>query len=323
MTAMKLVEAEGRALGQILDETHAIWSDGLSRIAYERFNEAQSRTPWGRDHLRRYLLMGDDGRVLSSAKRYDLRARLDGREIRIVGLGAVYTPPDQRGRGHAAVVVERIVESAARDGAELAVLFSEIDPRYYAASGFVAIPRREALISVRPSRGAPMVMVRDGIAADIPTVVAIAERMSGGYRFALAHSDALVRFGLSKKRLLAGFLPQGELAVEFYVVEEGGGAVAFAVITVTETDAVLEMCGDRDPSGARVGALLQTLRARTPGERIPPLTGFLPHGWCPPQVEVEEGALARAVMMVRPLRDGVLDTPLTERDVLFWHGDMF
>jgi hypothetical protein len=95
------------------------------------------------------------------------------------------------------------------------------------------------------------------------------------------------------------------------------------VITVTDTDAVLEMCGDRDPSGARLGALLQTLRARTPGERIPPLTGFLPRGWCPPQVEIEEGALARAVMMVRPLREGVLDVPLTERDVLFWHGDLF
>ena len=67
MTPMKLVEADGPALGQILDETHGIWSDGLSRVAYERFNEAQSRTPWGRDHLRRYLLMGDDRRVLSSA----------------------------------------------------------------------------------------------------------------------------------------------------------------------------------------------------------------------------------------------------------------
>lgn len=320
---MELVEADGPALAQILDETHGIWADGLSRPAYARFNEAQSRTPWGRQHLRRCVLRGEDGRVLSSAKRYDLHASLDGRRIRIVGLGAVFTPPNERGRGYAARIVERLVESAARDGAELAVLFSEIDPAFYAAAGFVPIPRHESMIRVRPSRGAPMVMVRAGGDDDIPTVVALAHGMSAGHRFALAQNDALVRFGLSKKRLLAGLLPDGQLAVEFYVVEEGGGAVAFAVITVTETDAVLEMCGDRDPSGARVGALLQTLRARTPGERIPPLTGFLPHGWCPPQVEVEEGAPARAVMMVRPLRDGVLDTPLTERDVLFWHGDLF
>jgi hypothetical protein len=64
---MKLVEADGPALGQVLDETHAIWSDGLSRRAYERFNDAQLRTPWGRDHLRRYLLIGADGRLLSTA----------------------------------------------------------------------------------------------------------------------------------------------------------------------------------------------------------------------------------------------------------------
>jgi GNAT superfamily N-acetyltransferase len=320
---MKLVEADGPALGQILDQTHPIWSDGLSRSAYERFNEAQRRTPWGRDHLRRFLLIDDDGRVLSTAKRYDLRARLDGREIGLVGLGAVFTPPEARGHGHAAVIVDRLVEAARRDGAELAVLFSEIDPAFYAASGFVAIPRCESLLRVRPSQGAPMVMVRDGTDADVPAIVALAGRMSAGHRFALTHSDALVRYGLSRKRLLAGFLASGDLAVEFYVVEEGGGAVAFAMITVTETDAVLEMCGDRDPSGARVGALLQTLRARTPGARMPPLTGFLPHGWCPPQVEIEEGTLARAVMMVRPLREGVLDVPLTERDVLFWHGDLF
>ena len=323
MTPMKLVEAEGPALARVLDETHAIWSDGLSRVAYERFNEAQRRTPWGRDHLRRYLLIGDDGRVLSTAKRYDLRARLDEREIQIVGLGAVFTPLDQRGHGHAAVIVERIVEAAARDGAELAVLFSEIGPEFYAASGFVAIPRHESTIRLRPSRGTPMVMVRAGTDADIPVIVALARAMSAGHRFALTHSDALLRFSLSKKRLLAGFLPSGQLAVEFYVVEEGGGPVAFAVITVTDTDAVLEMCGDRDPSGARLGALLQTLRARTPGERMPPLSGFLPHGWCPPQLEVEEGSLAPAVMMVRPLREGVLEVPLTERDVLFWHGDLF
>jgi hypothetical protein len=33
--------------------------------------------------------------------------------------------------------------------------------------------------------------------------------------------------------------------------------------------------------------------------------------------------VVREVMMVKPLTDAVLTTPLHERDVLYWHGDLF
>lgn len=318
-----LVSAEGEALRQILDETHEIWADGLNRSAYGRYNLTQLRTPWGACNLHRLALLDDQGRVLSSAKRYDLRARLDGREIDMVGIGAVFTPPAMRGRGHAREIVERIMTAAARDGAELALLFSEIDPAYYAAMGFVPIPRRELVIRTKDMRGTPMVLVRAGEERDIPGVAALAAALSERHRFALAPSEDAIRFSLSKKRLLAGFLPPGVLSVEFYIVEEGAGAVAFGILTTTSEDIVLEMCGDRDPSGARLGALLQVLRARTPAEPAPKFTCFLPPGWLPPQVEIESSALVREVMMVRPLREGLLSKPLTPKDVLYWHGDLF
>ena len=111
---MKLVSAEGSALDHILDESHDIWSDGLSRLAYARFNAAQTRTPWGARHLRRCALLDGRGEVLSSAKRYDLRARLDGRDIAVAGLGAVFTPDRMRGRGHARALVEQILAAADR-----------------------------------------------------------------------------------------------------------------------------------------------------------------------------------------------------------------
>ncbi|HJR61646.1 MAG TPA: GNAT family N-acetyltransferase [Vicinamibacterales bacterium] len=320
---MKLVSAEGGALDQILDESHDIWSDGLTRAAYARFNAAQTRTPWGSRHLRRCALLDGHGRVLSSAKRYDLRARLDGREIAVVGLGAVFTPDRMRGRGHARMLVERIIAAAVTEGAELALLFSEIDPAYYMAMEFVPIPRRELLIRVKEKPGAPMVLVRAGEERDIPAVAALANAMASHHRFALVPTEDAIRFSLSKKRLLAGFLPPGALSVEFYIVEEGAGPVAFAILTVTSEDVILEMCGDRDPSGARVGALLQVLRARTPAAAAPKLACFLPHHWLPTQVEVEASAVVREVMMVRPLRDGLLAAPLKEQDVLFWHGDLF
>lgn len=320
---MTLTVAEGPALDRILAESHDIWSDGLTLPAYRRYNAAQMRTPWGARYLRRFALLGDDGAVLSSAKRYDLDARLDGRDIRVVGIGAVFTPQDARGGGHARRIVEALIAAATAEGAELALLFSEIDPAYYRAMGFVAIPRRELVIRTQDKPGAPMVLVRAAEERDIPTITELARAMARPFRFALWPSEDLLRFSLSKKRLLAGFLPPELLSVECFIVEEGAGAVAFAILTVTGEDVVLEMCGDRDPAGARLGALLQVLRARTPAEPSVAISCFLPPGWLPPQVEIDSSEAVREVMMVKPLKDGVLTLPLRESEVLYWHGDLF
>jgi predicted N-acetyltransferase YhbS len=325
MAGMRLVTAEGPGLEQILDESHRIWSDGLSRRDYGRYNAMQLRTPWGGRHLRRMLLVDDNGEVLSSAKQYDLVVRLDGRSVRAMGIGAVFTPEASRGRGYARALLDRMIEKAAAVGAELALLFSEIDPDYYASAGFEPVPRRELTIrTLEGSRpGAPMILVRAGEERDLGAVAALARRMTEPYRFAVEQTDDYVRFGLTRKRLLAGLLPPDLLNVEFFIAEEGAGAVAFVILTVTPEDIILEMCGDRDPAGARVGAMLQVLRARTPSEVRPALLTFLPPRWLPPQLEIESSEEVREVLMVRPLRDGLLTRPLTERDILFWHGDMF
>ena len=64
---------------------------------------------------------------------------LDGRPIQIAGLGAVFTSPASRGRGAARDLIERMLERAEADGADLALLFSEIGPDYYARLGFEPI----------------------------------------------------------------------------------------------------------------------------------------------------------------------------------------
>src|SRR5690606_21681333 len=158
----------------------------------------------------------------------------------------------------------------------------------------------------RDAKGAPMVLARAADDRDIPAVADIARSMARAHRFALVHDDAFLPYGLAKKRLLAGMLKPGILSAQLLIVEARPGAVAFAVLTRTEDDVVLEMCGDRDPTGARVGALLQVLRARTPAEHLPPIQCFLPPGWLPPQLEIASRTEVREVMMVRPLRPDVL-----------------
>jgi len=51
--------------------------------------------------------------------------------------------------------------------------------------------------------------------------------------------------------------------------------------------------GDRDPSGARAGAILQGLIAREPAERRPTIRGWLASGFLPPQVTIVERRVTR------------------------------
>src|SRR5205807_2030800 len=100
--------------------------------------------------------------------------------------------------------------------------------------------------------------------------------------------------------------------VHFFVAEEGASAVAYVVLSSRGDDWVLEEAGDRDPSGARVGAILQALIARQPAERRPTLRGRLPPMFLPAQLAVVERRPTADVMMVRPLASAPLSPPLGE-----------
>jgi GNAT superfamily N-acetyltransferase len=319
---MQLVPARGAILDQILDETWRIWSDGLTREAYARYNAAQMKTPWGRQFLDRVALV-DGERVLSSAKRYALRAQFDGGAVRLLGIGAVFTPPALRSRGSAAALIERMLDEARGDGVDCALLFSEIGASYYQRFGFVPIPRDVSWLRVIDKPGAPAMLVRAGEERDIPAVTELLRAAAASARFALDIDADVVRYSFSKKRLLAGLSPPGWRAVEFYVAEEGASAVAFVLLTSSRTGVTLEACADRDPAGARVGAILQVLRARTPRERVPDIAAWLPPAFHPPQLTIVKQRPASELMMIKALRDDLRVGDLRADDIVYWHGDAF
>ena len=322
-----LVEADGPILDRILNDTHEIWSDGLTRHAYGRFYAAQTATPWGRTHLRRLALVdGDD--VLASAKLYRFDAVLDGQPIHVAGIGAVFTSPASRGRGAARELIERLLERAAAEGADLALLFSEIGQDYYARLGFTPIPTADRQLRVTESTryGAPMTMVRGGDDRDLKDIVSMGLTRAAPYRFHLTRDRDLVHFAIARKRLLAGLGPAGARIVHFFIAEEGASAVAYLVIGVQGHSWTVEEIGDRDPAGARAGAMLQALIAREPAEKRPSITAWLPAGFLPPQVTIVGETAAKDVMMIKPLNQrarGRLTAPLASSDVCFWRGDAF
>jgi predicted N-acetyltransferase YhbS len=327
---MRLVPATGPLLEQILDESWPQWGDGLTRQAYGRWNQAQLQTPWGRDHLERVALVAD-GQLLASAKRYRFTTWLDGRAVPAVGIGALFTPPPFRGRGHAPHLIQVLCDEARAGGCGLAMLFSEIGSAYYERLGFRVVPLASHDITVHTKDGAPAVLVRAAEARDAAHVAETHVRRVEGYRFGLLTDAELVQYSISKKRLLAGLDPSGRRTVEYFVTEEGFQAVAYVAIQIRRPDREgepeawsLAGCGDRDPDGARIGAMLQVLLARHPGERPPIIRAWWPERLRPPQLEITRRGLAAEIMMIRTLRDDVRIEPwLVEGDTFYWHGDAF
>jgi predicted N-acetyltransferase YhbS len=322
---LNVVAATGDLLEQILDQTFPVWGEGLDRDAYGRYNRAQHSTPWGASNLRRFALVDDDERLLASAKRYDLVASVDGQPVRLLGLGAVFTPEAHRGRGYAGELLRQILDAAADEGFGLALLFSEIAPRYYEHLGFRRLPTNQVTLSVRPgNRPGPLaIAMRSGDPGDLASIVEMNTAARAGYRLALARDVDYVRYAITKKRLLAASGAAGQRRIEFFVVEEGGRAAAYVVLIEVGEFAILTECGDRDPSGARVGAMLQTLQARDPATMFH-LRAWLPPNFLPPQVEVAAHETPPVTMMMRPLGRQVWpDPPIEARDIIWWHADAF
>ncbi len=320
---MSLITATGPTLERILDGTYPIWNEGISREAYSRWNLAQLATPWGREHLRRVALVDGD-HVLASAKRYDLVGHLGGAPVPVLGIGAVFTPVESRGQGHARTLLEEMMADAATRGCGAALLFSEIGAAYYEKLGFRVLPRRTHLIEVLPGRrgGAPATLVRSGDPSDLAAIAEITTQYREGSAFALDRTTDLIGFGLARRRLLAGLGPPGLREVEFFVAEEAQRAVAYAIVTRVPQGLVLEDCGDRDPAGARVGAILQVMAAREPSAPPLRLHAWLPGSFRPPQIRIVHEQAASEIMMVRPLgsRSPTLDDT---GEVVYWNLDVF
>ena len=319
---MHLVAAQGQLLEHILDETYPVWHEGLTRRTYGQWNAAQARTPWARRNLERVALVDDDGSLLSSAKRYRFDARIAGRDVHLLGIGAVFTPAARRGRGYASTLIERLIDEAHADGAALALLFSEISTAFYERLSFTPVPLDEVRLQVRLKGGSPAMLVRAGHETDLPAVSALHDTRSAGSRFALRRDVAHIQFMLARKRLLAGLGPPGRRSVEFHVAEEGVSAVAYVMLSVDANGWTLVEAGDRDPAGARLGAMLQVLLAREPSLEPPPIRAWWPRQFqVPPQIEIVERRDAADVLMMRSLREGSL--PASADDVFYWRSDFF
>jgi hypothetical protein len=168
-----------------------------------------------------------------------------------------------------------------------------------------------------------MTLIRGGEERDLAAIVAMAQVRAHPFRFYLARDVDFVQYAITKKRLLAGLGEAAARQLHFFIAEEGITAAAYVVISIVGGTWTIEECGDRDPSGARVGAILQALLAREPVERRPTIRAWLPRGFVPPQVTIVSAKPSTDVLMVRSLGSTVVQPRLSADDVLYWRSDIF
>lgn len=314
-----VIPATGTLLTGILRVRHDNARSGLSSQAEARLHAALKKTTWGSRRQQTYALMRGGG-VLASAERYDMQGALNGRPVPVTGIGAVCC--ERSPQGDAAALT--LIESLARDAENSLVLLfpsAAVDAR--AIDGFEAIPRVETIVRVMEDRrnGAPMTTVRGGERRDLQAIVAMGRTRAAGFRFHLERDADFIDYVLAKLRLRCGLGPASARELQFFIAEEGVTAAAYVVISVAADEWVLEECGDRDPSGSRVGALLQALIAREPSRERPTIRTSLPPGFLPPQITAVSTQPAASVIRMAVRNRSTAS--FAADDVLYWPADVF
>ncbi len=276
--------------------------------------------PWARAHRRRFALVGEDAQM-ASAVRYSVGAVLGGRTIRVCAIADVLADPLPDAARLARHLVAQLVDAAEHEGHDAVFLRSD-NATAPTHDDFQQIPMFDTTLGIEQSRrGAPMTPIRGGEPRDIAAIVAMGQVRAAPFRFHFDRDVDQVRYAVARNRLLAGLGPKGARELHFFIAEEGITAAAYVVISVTGDLWTLEEYGDRDASGARVGAILQALIARSPAERRPMVRACLIPGFLPPQVTILSTQAAADRVDVRAFGCEQPGLRLSANDVLYWRSD--
>lgn len=316
-----LALAEGALLARLADALPAEARGGLSAAAFATLERALQKTTWAAGRRRRFAWLEGDA-VLATAERARFDARLDGRAVRIGAIGSPWADPAMDAVARVAGLITALVDAERADGADLVLLTASPDRAWAVPEGFEPIPTTDVEVRVVESTryGAPMTMVRGGEDRDLAAIVAMGDVRARRSRFHLVRDADFVKFALTRRRLLAGLAPAGQREMRFLIAEEGITAAAYVVITASAGSWTIEECGDRDASGARVGALLQATIAREPIEQRPVIRGWLPPGFAPSQLTLVPTAAPGARVFALGLSAPV--PHLAGGEVLYWLNDL-
>ena len=213
-----------------------IWGGGLDEGRFQLFQRRLADAP---EAGNRYRLLGwfDGRRMVSAMKAYDLRGTCARRALSLLGIGAVFTPPELRRKGHAAGMLRAAMDEYRRRGAQAAVLFSDIDAAYYERLGFHVVESLECSVEAgalpRPAGG-----FRPALAGDEALMTGLfAAPRAQETRFALDRDGWTLRFQLRRLRELARARGVGEPEWGVVVGVEAAAMIRYGRDTVDVLEA--------------------------------------------------------------------------------------
>jgi len=205
-----------------------IWGGGLNP---ERFVAFQRRLADSPEAGRRYRLLGlfDGDRMLSAMKAYELQGSCVGAPLRLFGIGAVYTPPPLRRRGHARQMLELALADHRERGFDAALLFSDIGGDYYERLGFRTVRSEECTAE---AADLPRAAGLDAKAGDETSLARVfAQSRTGNGELSLARDGWVLSFQLRRLRELARARGAGEPEWGLRIGSEAGEAAAMLRIS--------------------------------------------------------------------------------------------
>lgn len=123
---------------QAFAQVHEVWPhdpDPSLHLQKRLASVQHNRATW--------FVIEEAGRVVCSLGAYPFRLFGPDEDRAARAFGAVFTPEDQRGKGHAARLIRWVTEHYAAEGTLDFVLYSDIDPTYYQKLGFQILPSWE------------------------------------------------------------------------------------------------------------------------------------------------------------------------------------
>jgi len=294
----RLMIADPGQVREVYRHSHALWGAGLSFEQYLGLWLDLEATPWASAHASFLVRTDDSGEVLSSLKLYRPRLTIHGVSRRAVVLGAIFTPPLHRREGHASAAVGEALGRERDAGTEVALLFSDIGPRFYSRFGFRELPALEHWGRLRTTGGrGPAPRSRPVTAADMPAIVSAHDDFCRRRSIAVLRDAAHWEFLRVRSNRFFERLADGRLAPRFDVLEDDRRFVGYVVAVEGRGEWTVREVGAPGGTPADLAGVLRAFApiARSRGARRV-------YGWLPPDV-VDE--LADWKLVARPRRRAV------------------
>ncbi|HEV2170489.1 MAG TPA: GNAT family N-acetyltransferase, partial [Candidatus Binatus sp.] len=185
--------------------------------------------PTFRDEL--CLVARDGGRLVSTVQIFDRAVNLDGQTVPMGGIGSVFTLKEYRHKGVASELMRLAVDTMAREGFEVSLLFAE-RLSFYNQFGWREVERKFSLLTGASSINTPDRFVIDSFDSerDLAEIAAIHRGYSGRFNLSAVRDDSAWRANLK----FAGNQPMhpGEGSEEYFIVcRDGTRIAAYARVT--------------------------------------------------------------------------------------------